>query len=153
MDDIKIYSTPRKLFHSLQTSSETSSKCANTTIASNGDAESENLDVKAEESKEFENSVITTSKDCEDDPDENESVFSTDDIIEKSTEQKPCEAEKGESSAVKNVRVVEDVKPRNSLKLQFGFVLSVILFMISVVLMSMWSEDDRHVVPCGLVPT
>jgi hypothetical protein len=149
VDDIKIFSTPRKLFNSLQSSSEMSPKCGNTAIATNGDAKSENLDVEDEEKKEPENSVIT-SEECEDDLDGNESVFSTDDIIEKDADKMP---EKGESSIVENARVVEDVKPRKSLKVQFAYVFSVILFIIAVSFMFMWSEDDRNVVPCGLVPT
>ncbi|KAF3323818.1 hypothetical protein FCM35_KLT12549 [Carex littledalei] len=153
MDEIKIYSTPRKLFHSLQTSSETSPKCASTNIASNGDIQSGNLDGKAEERKESENSVITSSKECEDDLDGNESVFSTSDVIEKNAYRMPCEPEKGENSIAENVRVVKDVKPRKSLKGWFGFGLSVILFFIAVVILWMSFEDDSHVVPYGLVPT
>jgi hypothetical protein len=138
--------------NSLQSSSEMSPKCENTAIASNGDTKSENLDVEAEEKKEPENSVIT-SQECEDVPDGNESVFCTDDVIENDAEKMPCEAEKGESSIVENVRVVKDVKPRKYLEVQFAYVLSVILFINVVSFMLMWSEDDRNVVPCGLVPT
>lgn len=153
MDEIKIYSTPRKLFHSLQTSSETSPKCASTNIASNGDVQSGNLDGKAEERKESENSVITSSKECEDDLDGNESVFSTSDVTEKNAHQVSGDADKGENSIAENVTGVNDVKRRKSLKGWFGFVLSVIMFFIAVVILWMSFEDDSYVVPGGLVPT
>lgn len=152
MDEIKIYSTPRKLFHSLQTSSETSPNCASTNIASNGDIQSGSSDGKAEERKESENSVITSSKECEDDLDGNESVFSTSDVTEKNAQQVSGDSDKGENSIVENVRGV-DVKQRKSLKGWFGFASSVILFFIAVVVLWMSFEDDSYVVPGGLVPT
>ncbi|KAJ4791130.1 ARM repeat superfamily protein [Rhynchospora pubera] len=152
-DDIKIYSTPRKLFHSLQTSGEENPKCASTIIALVEDTKSGNLDAKADERKELENSVITSSEECEDDLDENESVFSSGDVTEKSAYRPTCEADNGKGSIVQNAMVVKDVKPRKGLKVCFGFGLSFIFLFITVMFLSVWFEDDRNVFPDGFVPT
>ncbi|XP_072973247.1 protein SINE1-like [Typha angustifolia] len=163
IDDIKIYTTPRKLIRSLQNQGEAnlgdsesqltgvvvgSSSCNvewNETVASKGDSQSHHLNCKAEEN-DIEDSVSISNQDAELVPDGNESVSSTCEVPENSV----CQASY-EVDSEDYVSVTKSTKKIRYSKTVGSIVWSLTLIFLVIVLLSIRIDNDTPVF--DLVPT
>ncbi|KAJ3675628.1 hypothetical protein LUZ60_004670 [Juncus effusus] len=140
MDDIKIYSTPRRLFHALQNSNP------NDDVAEQDSDE----DTQIGDKNNYENSVIIekeisngeSKKDESDDEGGNESVDSTADVIQNNV----CEVKKAESE-------VNIVKGKRNIGGLFGLGFSFLLLLFCVIMIMVMNYEEEDVYSYGFVPT
>ncbi|KAG6505277.1 protein SINE1-like [Zingiber officinale] len=170
MDEIKMYSTPRKLIRSLQDSTDSKSECANglnnrvLVKQSNEvkwkqignvsrDDQSQNVNSKSG-GRSMENGcqlgMLNNIKDSKEVQDGTESVSSTTDVLESNL----CEVSHGYDHEEQNVE--QNVLTTNRRTMKYGtavlgFLSGAIVVLIAMILLSLITENDEPLY--GLVPT
>lgn len=163
IDEIKIYSTPRKLIRSLQDS--TGSKSGYTNSLNNGvlvnqssnevewkqtdivgcDAQSQIVTANSD-GRRFENEgklgMLNNIKGSKEGQDDTESVSSTADVSESSM----CEVLHGDQ----NILTTNNRRAKYG-TIVLGFLSGAFVVLIAMIFLSMMTENDEP--PCGLVPT
>lgn len=163
IDEIKIYSTPRKLIRSLQGSTGNKSECTNSlnnsvlvnqssnevewkqTDIVGSDGQSQNVTANSD-GRRFENEghlgMLNNIKDNKEGQDGTESVSSTADVLESSM----CEVLHGDQNIL-----TTNSRRANYGTTMLGFLSGAFVVLIAMIFLSMMTESDEP--PYGLVPT
>lgn len=168
MDEIKIYSTPRKLIRCLQDSTDSKSECTNSLNTcvlvkqssneiewkqignASRDDQSQNVNSKSG-GRSFENGgqlgMLSNIKDSKKVQDGTESVSSTADVLESDL----CEVSHGYDHEEKNILTTNSRRTMKYGTAVLGFLSGAVVVLIAMILLLLITENDEPLY--GLVPT